>query len=76
MGETKKASEEEISVRAYELFIRRDGSEGNAVEDWLRAENELNQNAGQKSGSEVTMAKPFTDTEKANIREGQGMTSS
>ena len=32
---------EEISRRAYELWVKRGGMGGNAQEDWLRAEREL-----------------------------------
>ena len=32
---------EEISRRAYELWVRRGGVGGSAQEDWLRAEQEL-----------------------------------
>ena len=32
---------EEISRRAYELWMKRGGVGGNAQEDWLRAEREL-----------------------------------
>ena len=30
-----------ISMRAYELYLARGGSDGQAVEDWLAAEREL-----------------------------------
>ncbi len=30
-----------ISTRAYELYLARGGSDGQAVEDWLAAEREL-----------------------------------
>jgi hypothetical protein len=32
---------EEISRRAYDLWVKRGGVGGNAQEDWLRAEQEL-----------------------------------
>ena len=32
-----------IAVRAYEIFLGRSGSEGDAVGDWLQAEQELAQ---------------------------------
>jgi hypothetical protein len=31
-----------ISMRAYELYLARGGGDGQAVEDWLTAERELN----------------------------------
>jgi hypothetical protein len=34
-------SSEEISRRAYEIFLERGGTDGNDIEDWLRAEREL-----------------------------------
>lgn len=35
------ASEEEIRLRAYYLYLERDGEPGHELEDWLRAEQEL-----------------------------------
>lgn len=32
---------EEIQRRAYELYLQRGGQEGYALDDWLKAENEL-----------------------------------
>ncbi len=32
---------EEIRTRAYEIFLARDSSTGDAVSDWLQAEREL-----------------------------------
>ena len=34
-------SQEEIAVRAHELFIQRGGVSGHELEDWLLAEQEL-----------------------------------
>jgi len=34
-------SHEEISRRAYEIYLERDGHAGDALDDWLRAEREL-----------------------------------
>jgi hypothetical protein len=34
-------SEQEIAVRAHEIFLSRDTSEGHDVDDWLQAEREL-----------------------------------
>lgn len=72
MTQTKKASEEQISVRAYELYMQRNGSEGSAVEDWLRAETELNQKMAHESESNSTNAKPFSDSAKASIAKAGG----
>jgi hypothetical protein len=32
---------EEIALRAYHIFLARDGAPGNPYEDWTRAEREL-----------------------------------
>jgi hypothetical protein len=40
---------EQIRQRAYELFLNRGATHGNEVEDWLNAEQELNESV--KSGS-------------------------
>lgn len=34
-------SEEQIRLRAYELYIERGGGDGNDSDDWLQAEREL-----------------------------------
>jgi hypothetical protein len=34
-------SHEEISRRAYEIYLERDGLPGDELDDWLRAEREL-----------------------------------
>ena len=34
-------SQEEIRRRAYEIYLERDGHAGDALDDWLRAEREL-----------------------------------
>jgi hypothetical protein len=34
-------SHEEIRRRAYEIYLERDGHAGDALDDWLRAEREL-----------------------------------
>jgi DUF2934 family protein len=41
MIEHKELSQEDISHRAYDLYVRRGGQPGKAVEDWVRAEKEL-----------------------------------
>jgi hypothetical protein len=32
---------EEISLRAYQIYLERGGAPGNALDDWTRAEREL-----------------------------------
>jgi DUF2934 family protein len=34
-------SEQEIAIRAHELFLKRGGEAGHELEDWLQAEREL-----------------------------------
>jgi hypothetical protein len=34
-------SREEIALRAYQIFLERNGAPGNALDDWTRAEREL-----------------------------------
>ena len=41
MIEPKKLSTQEISDRAYALYLQRGGEPGKDVEDWVRAEQEL-----------------------------------
>lgn len=38
-----RPTEEEIAVRAYHIYLERAGAEGNATDDWLRAERELSE---------------------------------
>jgi DUF2934 family protein len=39
---TKTApTQEEIALRAYEIYLERGGASGDALEDWTRAEREL-----------------------------------
>jgi hypothetical protein len=32
---------EEIALRAYQIYLERDGAPGNALDDWTQAEREL-----------------------------------
>jgi Protein of unknown function (DUF2934) len=34
-------SQEEIELRAYEIYLKRGGEKGNELDDWLAAEKEL-----------------------------------
>jgi hypothetical protein len=38
-------SHEEIRRRAYEIYLERDGHAGDTLDDWLRAERELQKSA-------------------------------
>ena len=37
----KVPTEQEIAARAYELYLKRGGENGSALDDWLAAEEEL-----------------------------------
>jgi hypothetical protein len=41
MTENRQPSAEEISHRAYGLYLERGGQHGSDVQDWVRAEKEL-----------------------------------
>ncbi len=43
-------SQEEIRRRAYEIYLERDGLPGDELDDWLRAERELEKVALFKQG--------------------------
>lgn len=45
MTERRELSAQEISDRAYELYLQRGGEPGKDVEDWVRAEKELGADA-------------------------------
>jgi hypothetical protein len=34
-------TQEQIAVRAYQLYLERGGTPGNALEDWIQAERQL-----------------------------------
>jgi hypothetical protein len=40
-----EVTDEEIAVRAFELYCARGGEDGRDLEDWLQAERELRQNS-------------------------------
>jgi len=41
----------DIRLRAYELYQQRGGEEGHEIEDWLRAEEEVRQNMGNRKAA-------------------------
>jgi hypothetical protein len=43
-------SHEEIALRAYHIYLQRNGSPGSAFEDWKRAEQELVREAAKPKG--------------------------
>ena len=38
---TKSPTQQEIALRAYHIYLERNGAPGNPFEDWTRAEREL-----------------------------------
>jgi hypothetical protein len=38
---------EEIALRAYQIYLERGGAPGNALEDWTRAERELQEKSSK-----------------------------
>jgi hypothetical protein len=34
-------TQEQIALRAYQIYLERNGAPGNPLEDWVRAEREL-----------------------------------
>jgi hypothetical protein len=40
-------TQEEIALRAYQIYLERGGTPGNELEDWTRAERELLGNNGK-----------------------------
>ena len=55
MERDDRASDEEIRIRAraYELYLERGAENGNAVEDWLRAEREYREGSQTRSGGQA-----------------------
>jgi hypothetical protein len=43
---------EEISLRAYHIYLERSGAQGNELDDWVRAERELLEQAGKARKAE------------------------
>ena len=39
--EARHPSEDEIRCRAYEIYVERGGTPGHELDDWIRAEREL-----------------------------------
>jgi hypothetical protein len=46
-------SQEQIRVRAYEIFLRRGGSPGSPESDWLLAESELREETASEDLDDV-----------------------
>lgn len=41
---------EEIALRAYEIYLEREGAPGDALQDWARAERELLEKSNKQTG--------------------------
>lgn len=37
----KRSTHDKIALRAYEIYLARNGAPGNPLEDWVRAEREI-----------------------------------
>lgn len=59
-------SQEEIRRRAYEIYLERDGLPGDALDDWLRAERELQKVALFKQGWNRLQQRHRPDSEDGN----------
>jgi len=44
----KSPTQEDIALRAYHIFLERNGAPGNSFDDWARAERELTEQAPKK----------------------------
>ena len=59
-------SHEEIRQRAFEIYLERDGLPGDALDDWLRAERELQKVALFKQGWNRLQRRLRNDSEDGN----------
>ena len=59
-------SHEEIRQRAYEIYLERDGLPGDELDDWLRAERELQKVALFKHGWNRLQRRHRNDSEDGN----------
>jgi len=59
-------SQEEIRCRAYEIYLERDGHPGDELDDWLRAERELQKIALFKQGWNRLQERRHLDSDGGN----------
>jgi hypothetical protein len=59
-------SHEEIRCRAYEIYLERNGLPGDELDDWLRAERELQKVALFKRGWNRLQKQHHADSEDGN----------
>ena len=52
----KLTPQEKIQLRAYEIYLERNGAPGNPLEDWVRAEREVLQKTRKSSKKTSTVA--------------------
>jgi hypothetical protein len=50
-------TQEEIELRAYEIYLKRGGENGHELEDWLTAEKELTESLQMDSRPDVPLRK-------------------
>ena len=61
-----KPTQEEIRRRAYEIYLERNGLPGDELDDWLRAERELQKVALFKRGWNRLQKQHHPDSEDGN----------
>jgi hypothetical protein len=52
----KLSPQQKIELRAYEIYLERNGAPGNPLEDWVRAEHEVTQKSRKKKKAETVAA--------------------
>ena len=52
----EQPTQEQIQVRAYEIYLERHGAQGNPLDDWVRAERELLHKNGKTKRTAKTIA--------------------
>ena len=62
----QEPSQEEIRRRAYEIYLERNGLPGDELDDWLRAERELQKVALFKRGWNRLQKQHHPDSEGGN----------
>jgi len=52
----KLSPQQEIAMRAYEIYLERNGAPGNPLEDWVRAEREVTQKSRKTAKKAAAVA--------------------
>jgi len=52
----KLSPQEKVALRAYEIYLERNGAPGNPLEDWVRAEREVMQKSSKIAKKTATVA--------------------